>query len=79
MGFDIVLTIVTVLCVCLSLGSTLLGTPRGQGNSRVQRHAGHGGSVHGQGPLVVTSARAATGDVVVTGEILPETRLVLKI
>ena len=26
-GFDIVLTIVTVLCVCLSLGSTLLGTP----------------------------------------------------
>jgi hypothetical protein len=26
-GFDVVLTIVTVLCVCLSLGSTIVGTP----------------------------------------------------
>ena len=26
-GFDIVLTVVTVLCVCLSLGSTIIGTP----------------------------------------------------
>ena len=26
-GFDVVLTIVTVICVCLSIGSTIIGTP----------------------------------------------------
>ena len=26
-GFDVVLTIVTVVCMCLSLGSIIIGTP----------------------------------------------------